>query len=277
MGVRVLVSLRGRRRVERLAGVWGCGRGGLGCFWLSWCSAVVLRPGRSAIVRRDSRSGGAHARQDRTQRFGTQRFGVRGGAFGARARRFCRGGGSRALARRVVRLPLVALLLAALVAAILAASRPAAVAVAQTGPVGSEEAWSATLIPQQTSGTSLGCTGEGTDRCALHLTPPTLRIGSTTYRVTSVSVGGAGLAITTTPPPAGRSGQGLAIGNRDANEHARWGFPHFRDSDAEPLDAGPTGNDHAVQASRGSRSRGRAETGQPLRRMRLTRPARLTG
>ena len=117
------------------------------------------------------------------------------------------------LARRAVRLPLIALLLAALVAAILAASRPAAVAVAQT-PDGAEETWSTTLTVQTlANGITRGCSTSGTDRCATHLTDPTFRIGSRTYRVHSVRAGTAAIVIATTPAlPQGRvAGWQLAI------------------------------------------------------------------
>ena len=152
-------------------------------------SCCVLRPGRSAIVRRDSRSGGAHARLDRTQRFGTQRFGVRGVAFGARARRFCRGGGGSS--SRV----LIALLLVALVAAVLAASRSAAVAQTSPIPAGSEEVWSATVtVRDLVPGSVTGCDDQDSVRrfrCNSfnNLTDRTFRVGSTTYRVKSVQVG----------------------------------------------------------------------------------------
>ncbi len=156
-------------------------------------------------MRRDSRSGGAHARQDRTQRFG-----VRSGALGARARRFC-GGGGRALARRGVRLRLVALLLAALVAAVLAASSPA---VAQTAPDGGEEAWSATLTVQDVgSGVIFGCDANSATNCNTHLSDSNIRIGGTTYRVRAIAAGNGAIVIQTTPSmPNGRvEGWQLAI------------------------------------------------------------------
>ncbi len=112
------------------------------------------------------------------------------------------GGSSRALARRAFRLPLIALLLAALVAAVLAASRPAAVAVAQAPTAGSEEVWSATVTVHDFGGNVRGCDDSSAvpaRHCSRLLTDNTIRIGSTTHRVTSVFWDLDGVAIWAEP------------------------------------------------------------------------------
>ena len=93
----------------------------------------------------------------------------------------------------------------ALVAAILAATRPAAVAVAQTVPDGSEEVWSATVtVWDLVPGSVTGCDDLDSVRrfrCNSfnNLTDRTFRVGSTTYRVTGVTTGFNVLTVYTDP------------------------------------------------------------------------------
>ena len=198
-GVRSLAALGSRISSRCAAGAGAsvslvCGAAGVGGWDASACRGVLLcAPARPVgyrvarfSLRRCTCPLGPY-----TMLRGSRRCLWRAGAPILRG-----GGGSSS---PVVRLSLIALLLAALVAAILAVPRQTAVA--QAVPTGSEEVWSATLTVQSLQdGSTSGCTLAGTTGCAAHLTNRIIRIGSMTYRVTQMSSGNTVFGIATIPP-----------------------------------------------------------------------------
>ncbi len=90
------------------------------------------------------------------------------------------------MARLAVRLPLIALALAALVAAIMLAPRPAEAA---------HEVWSGTLTAKQLAGNSYGCNNSesnSANRCSSALTSDSLTIGGQAYRIHTIAAKGGG-------------------------------------------------------------------------------------